>query len=217
MKIRANAALISSALFTFALLGLIRPALWLYFSQSDKVALAKLDIGFQQAAMMAHYLGVACLAIILIGLMVTWTGYVKRVRSAWPVLFVIAWAWAFPLFAWPQLKGPRVFTLPEWIYNAIYEPGSPRSAAELVVIFVLMVMALLLPIKSFFFVRETSPPAQQPSLRLIVRSAVTVLLIVIALLVWIHAQVYEIPPEALSSWRSPPPPPPPPSRAFKAQ
>ena len=215
MRIRADSVFISSVLFTIALLGLIRPALWCYFSGSDKVALAKLDVGFRAEAQMTHYLGVACLAIILIGLIVTWTEYVRQARSAWLVMFVVTWAWAFPLFAWPYLRGPKVFALPEWIYNAIYEPGSPRTAAQLVVIFALMAIALLLPIKSFFLVRETSAPTQALSLKLIGRSAVIVLLIVIALFVWIHAQVYEIPPEQLNFWQqlSPPPPPPTPRKA----
>src|ERR1700731_4643556 len=47
MRIRADSVFISSVLFTVALLGLIRPALWCYFSGSDKVALAKLDVGFR--------------------------------------------------------------------------------------------------------------------------------------------------------------------------
>ncbi len=215
MKIRADLALISSVLFTIALLSLIRGGLWYFFSGTDKAALAKLDIGWQVEAQTAHYLGIACLAIILIGLIVIWTGYVRRARSAWLVMFVITWAWAFPLFAWPQLGGPKVFTLPEWIFNAIYEPGSPRSAAQLVVIFSLMVVALLLPMKSFFLVREEPAPIHALSPRLIGRSAVTVLLLVVALFVWIHAQVYELTPEELNLWRQPllsPIPPPPPTR-----
>jgi hypothetical protein len=74
-----------------------------------------------------------------------------------------------------------------------------------------MVVALLLPMKSFFLVRKGPAPIHTPSPRLVARSAVTVLLIVIALFVWINAQVYEIPPEQLNSWRVPPPPPPPPT------
>ncbi len=212
MRIRADSVFISSVLFTIALLGLIRAARWYYFSGTDEVAIAKLDVGFRLEAQTAHNFGVACLAIILIGLIVIWTGYVKRARSAWLVMFVVTWAWAFPLFALPNLRGPKVFTLPEWIYNAVYEPGYPRSAAQLVVIFSLMVVALLLPMKSFFFVRKQPAPIRTLSPRLVGRSAVTVLLIVIALFVWIHAQVYELTPEQLNFPGVPPPPPPPPRR-----
>jgi hypothetical protein len=213
MRIRIDSVFISSLLFTIALLNLI-PAGRGYFSAgTDEVSMAELDVGFQLASRTAHLLGIACLTIILIGLIVVWTGYIKRSRSAWLVMSVVTWAWAFPLFAWPNLRGPKVFTLPEWIFNAIYERGYPRSKAQLVVTFSLMVIALLLPMKSFFLVRDTSAPTQALSLKLIGRSAVIVLLIVIALFVWIHAQVYEIPPEQMNYWQQLPPPPPPPRKA----
>jgi hypothetical protein len=210
MKIRIDSVFLSSVLFTIALLNLIPAGLWYFSSGTDKVALAKLDAGFRAQLQTWHYYGVASLAITLIALIVVWTGYIKRARFAWLVMFVVTWAWAFPLFAWPYLRGPKVFTLPEWLYNSIYEPGYPRTAAQLVVTFALMVIALLLPIKSFL-ARKTSAPTQVLSLKLIARSAVTVLLIVIALFVWIHAQVYEIPPEQLNFWQQLPPPPPPPT------
>ena len=211
MRIRADLALVSSVLFTLALLNLIPAGQWYFFSPTDAVALARLDAGFRAQLQTWHYLGIASLAIILIGLIVTWTGYVKRARSAWLVMFVVTWAWAFPLFAWPYLKGPRVFTLPEWIFNAIYEPGSPRTAAQLVVTVSLMVVALLLPMKSFFLARKEPAPIHTLSRRLVGRSAVTVLLILIAGFVWIHTQVYELTAEQLSFWQQLPPPPPPPA------
>jgi hypothetical protein len=71
MRVRADSVLLSSMLHTVALLSLVRAALWDYFGT-----------GFQADARTAHYLGVACLAIILIGLIVVWTGYIKRSRSA---------------------------------------------------------------------------------------------------------------------------------------
>ena len=126
-------------------------------------------------------------------------------------MFVVTWAWAFPLFAWSYLKGPRVFTLPEWIFNAIYEPRSPRTAAQLVVTVSLMVVALLLPMKSFFLARKEPAPIHTLSRMLVGRSAVAVLLILIAVFVWIHAQVYELTREQLSFWQQMSPPPPPPA------
>jgi hypothetical protein len=204
MRARSDSALISSALFTLALLSLAPSALWDFSGGTD----ARLDAGWQSAAYMAHYLGVACLAIILIGLIVVWTGYVRCSRSAWLVMFVVTWAWAFPTFALPQLKGPRVFTLPEWIYNAIHGPWPPRSPAQMGVIFALMVIALLLPIRSFFFASETSTLNQKPSLKRMGRTVVIALLILVALFVWVHAQVYEIPLDQLNELFVPPAPPP---------
>lgn len=213
MRMRADLALVSSVLFTIALLNLIPAGLWYLSSPTDAVKLARLDEGLRAQSQAWHYLGIASLAIILMGLIVTWIGYVRRRRSAWFVMFVVTWAWAFPFFAWPYLKGPRVFTLPEWIFNAIYEPGSPRTAAQLVVTVSLMVVALLLPTKSFFFARKEPAPIHTLSPKLVGRSAITVLLILIAGYVWIHAQVYELTSEQLSYWQQLPPPPPPATRA----
>ncbi len=217
MRIRADSAFISSVLFTIALLCLIRAALWNALAGHDKVVLAKLDAGFRAEAQTSSYLGIACLAVILIGLIVVWTGYVKRARSAWLVMFVVTWVWAFPLFVLPLFKGTIVLTFSESLYSAIYQAGSPRIVAESVLIFLFMVTALLLPMKSFFPVKERPGPIHRPSPKLVGGAAVAVLLIVIALLAWIHLQVYEIPPAELNSWQQLPAPPPPPPNPCKAQ
>ena len=212
-KIRVDSALLSSILFTIALLNLIPEGLLYFSSPTDRAVLATFEAGTRAQLQTWHYYGVASLAITLIGLILIWTAYVRRSRSAWLVMAFITWAWAFPLFALPYLKGPRVFTLPEWIFNAIYEPGYPRSIAQLVVTFSLMVLALLLPIRPFFFARNESVSTRVPAARLLGRSAVTVFLIAIAVFIWIHAQVYELTPEEMIYWRVPPPPPPTPTRS----
>lgn len=211
MKVRADLALVSSVLLTLALLWLRPIAMWNIAATTDQAALERLDSGDLHAAHLAHAFGVTCLAIILIGLIVIWTGYVRRSRSAWLVMAVITWAWAFPLFALPQLRRPRMFTLPEWIYNAIYGPGSTPTESQQLVIVALMVIALLLPIRSFFFSRATSAQTQELSLKRVSRFAVAVVLIVTALFVWIHVQVYEIPLEQVANWMQVAPPPPPPN------
>jgi hypothetical protein len=217
MRIRTDLVFISSVLFTIALVCLI-PAFWAnVLTERDKIALAKLDAGYRLAAQTMSDLSVVCLAIILIGLIVIWTGYVKRARSAWFVMFVVAWIWAFPLLVFPLFRGRVVVTFSERLYDAIYQPGSARTWAELVLIFLLMVIALLLPIKSFFLVREIEEPTHRPSLKLIGGTVATVLLGMFALLAWIHFQVYEIPPDMLSSWQQLPPPPPPPQAPCKVQ
>jgi len=217
MRIRADSVFISSVLFTIALLWLI-PAFWAnVLTERDKISLAKLDAGYRLAAQTMSDLSVACLAMIAIGLIVTWAGYIKRARWTWVVMSIVVWVWAFPLLVLPLFKGRIDLTLSEWLYSAIYQPGSPRIWAEVVLIFLLMVIALLLPIKSFFLVREIQKPIHRPSPKLIGGSAVTVLLSMIALLAWIHFRVYEIPPAELSSWQQLPPPPPPPQTPCKVQ
>lgn len=210
MRLRADSVLIASVLFTIALLCLIPPCLANALAGRNRMALATLDAGFRAVAQLTGTLGVACLAMILIGLIVIWTGYIKRVRWAWLVMFVLAWAWAFPLFVLPWFTARWVLIFPEVLYSAIYEAGSPRVAVESVLIFLLMVIALLLPIKSFFLAGGIQGAGRRPSRKLMAASAVSLLLVVIGLLGWIHLRVYEIPPDALRSWQQLPPPPPPP-------
>ena len=91
MRIRADLVFISSVLFTIALVCLI-PAFWAnVLTERDKTWLVKLDVGYRLAAQTMSDLSVVCLAIILIGLIVIWTGYVKRARSTWLVMFIIVW------------------------------------------------------------------------------------------------------------------------------
>ncbi len=93
--------------------------------------LATLDAGFRAEVQTSHYLPVACLAIILIGLIVIWAGYVNCARSAWLlwlVMFVVTWVWAFPLLLVLQLfEGKMNVTFSEWLYKAISEQGLARS------------------------------------------------------------------------------------------
>jgi len=154
MRIRVNSVFISGVLLTIALVSLIPAALRNALAGRDKILLATFDAGFQAEAQTSHYLGIACLAIILIGAIVIWTGYVERERSAWLVMFIVVWFWAFPLFILPFVSalvhGRVVLTFSETLYGAISEGGTPRSVVESVLIFSSMVIALLLPIKRFF-------------------------------------------------------------------
>ncbi len=156
MKIRSDSVFVSSVFFTIALLCLIRAALWNLQGWHDKVLMAKLDAGFRAQVQTASYLGFACLAIILIGLIVIWSGYISRSRSAWLVMCVITWIWAFPLFVSPLFEGKIVVTFSEWLRDALSEPGLPRTLTESTLIFLLMVIALILPTKAFFF--RGNPP-----------------------------------------------------------
>jgi hypothetical protein len=211
MRTRVDSAFISSVLFTIALVCLI-PTFWAnVITDHDKIWLAKLDDGYRAAAKTTSDLSVVSLAVILIGLTVVWTGYTKRVRWTWAVMFIVVWVWAFPLLVMPLLGHKRSLSIPEWIYTAISYPGTARAWAEMVLIFSLMVIALLLPVKALFLVREGSRPIHRPSPKLIGRSVVAVLLIGIALLAWIRLSAYEISPAELTAWQqfSAPPPPPP--------
>jgi len=95
--------------------------------------------------------GITSLAIIAIGLIVTWAGYIKGVRWTWFVMFVIVWVWAFPVLLLPYLQLWRnVVAITEWLPDAIKQSGPSRDFVEVVLIFVLMVLALVLPVKTLF-------------------------------------------------------------------
>ncbi len=83
MRVRPDSVFVSSILHTIALLFFVHPALWYYGASGESAAKAGLDVGFQGEAYADHRFGVACLAIILIGLIVVWAGYAKRSRLAW--------------------------------------------------------------------------------------------------------------------------------------
>jgi hypothetical protein len=217
MRIRRRDSLfVSSVLFTIALLWLI-PTFWgNVLTGRDEMALWKLDAGDMHAAETMSQLSVASLAVILIGLIVVWMGYAKRERWTWLVMLILVWVWAFPLLALPPLKalfeGRMVLTLSEWLYTAINHPRSARAWAESVLIFLLMVIALLLPIKKFFIVREIEETIHRPSPRLMGMSFVGVLVIISTLFTWIRLGVlYEIPLSELNSTQRLPSPPAPPT------
>jgi hypothetical protein len=122
-------------LFTIALLWLL-PWYWRdafagrYVGSPDSLGAA-----FQIAARELVDFGVASLVIILLGLIITWKGYVNHERWAWFVLFIIVWVWAFPLLVLPLLTHKMGYTFTELLNSGIYQRGIPRIAAESVLIF----------------------------------------------------------------------------------
>ena len=215
MKIRLDSILASTVLHTIALLALVQAALW-NFSGRTKALLAPMEAGFPDDTQTRHYMGICLFALILMGLIVTWTGYVNMRRSAWLVMFVIAWVCVFPLFVLPfvspLLHGRLELTFSEFLYNAIDGWGLPREFLESILIFSAMLAGLLLPIKKFFGAHDRDEPTHRPSARLVGFSAVGILVVLTALYAWVRiGAVYEIPTRQLSTWFEAPPPPPPPT------
>jgi hypothetical protein len=214
MRVRPDSVFISSILHTIALLFYVRPALWYYGAASDRAALARLDAGFQGEAYAEHRFGVACLAIILIGLIVVWTGYAKRSRPAWFVMFVIVWFWAFPVFIpiVPLARGEFMLTFPEFFYHAISGPGMTTQMVRSILMFLIMVVGLALPMGRFFIERKANEPVQLPSKRLAISLLIGIPVATLALFCWLRVGVlYELPTEQLNTFLVQPPPPPPPT------
>ncbi len=211
MRVRPDSVFISSLLHTVALLYFIRPSLWNLLLSKSHFAGAN---GSQRVPGEAQ--SVASLAIILIGLIVVWTGYAKRSRPAWFVMFVIVWLWAFPRFILsiiPLLIRERSsFTFPELLCDASLGPGFPRDVVELHLAFLLMVIGLTLPIGRVFVARKADEPVHLPSRRLVGFSVIGAMVAVIVLFFWLRLGIpYEIPEAQVNVlFVAPPPPPPPP-------
>jgi hypothetical protein len=215
MRVRPDSVFVSSILHTIALLFFIHPALWYYGAPSDPAAVARFDAAVQLELYADHYFGVASLAIILIGLIVVWTGYAKRSRPAWFVMFVIVWFWAFPVFILPSplIRGYLILTFPEFFYDAISGPGMATQVVRTILMFFIMVVGLALPMGRFFIARKANEPVHLPSRRLAVSLLIGIPVTALALYCWLRVGVvYELPTAQLNTFLvAPPPPPPPPS------
>jgi hypothetical protein len=66
------------------------------------------------------------------------------------VMFVIVWVWAFPVFIIPYLKpwGGDA-TIAQSFASSISGGGPARNFAEALLAFLLMLLALVLPLKTF--------------------------------------------------------------------
>ena len=164
MKIRRDALAVSSILFTLALLWLVPPILEIArathqsrfrdISSTPEAGIA------QDQIVIPNYdapIGFASLAVIGIGLIVKWAGYIRGVRWTWFVMFVVVWVWAFPVLLLPSLQ--HMAPIKEWLPE-VRESGPARNFVELVLIFLLMVLALILPVKTFILGRGAGPGKQ---------------------------------------------------------
>lgn len=158
MKVRRDAVAVSSILFTLALLWVTPPMLRnsqaTYQSRLRDISSTPEAGIAQDQVVIPNYdapIGFASLAVIGIGLIVTWAGYIRGVRWTWFVMFVIVWVWAFPVLLLPSLQ--HMAPIKEWLPE-VRESGPARNFVELVLIFLLMVVALVLPVKTFILGRR---------------------------------------------------------------
>ena len=127
-------------------------------------------------------LGFAYIGIVAIGLIVLWTGYRKKERWAWLVMLIILLCFSFPSSALPVLLQIHRFGWPilldlfgafrggEWLHCWIvslrpnYSSGiacMPVLILSSLLNFLVMLVALLLTIKAFFW----EPIPTQPGMR----------------------------------------------------
>jgi hypothetical protein len=122
----------------------------------------------QDQVVMPNYaapIGIASLAMIAIGLIVAWAGYLKGVRWTWFVMFVIVWVWAFPVFLLPIFQNGEhdLSLIAPTLKSAMSHSGFAREVVKVFVMFLLMVVALVLPLKTFFGQRSGPDKSAQAS------------------------------------------------------
>jgi hypothetical protein len=157
LKIRHDAVALSSLLFTLGLL-IPMPSM---LGNAWTVRQMRLVIagGFGLWNYFAP-IGFTSLAIIVIGLIVTWSGYIKGVRWTWFVMFMIAWGWACPVLVLPEFHWRNMLPIsqwPQWPPLILTGVGPQLGFPESVVAFLLMVLALALPAKTFLVGNHGAP------------------------------------------------------------
>ncbi len=178
MKFRLSTTAISAWLFSLCLVLSIPVAL------SNASTWNELTIRLPLGGMWNFLapLGFAYLGIVAIGLVVLWTGYRKRERWAWFIMLIALLFFYFPLyvlpvvlqsrrFGWPHLLDFLVvFHVGEWWHCWIaslrpnYLGGLACVPFEILIRpfeFFVMSIALLLPVKAFFW----KPVPHQPGMR----------------------------------------------------
>jgi energy-coupling factor transporter transmembrane protein EcfT len=158
LKIRRDALAISSVLFTVALL-IPLPAM---LGNACTLPQTRLDIAGRMGSQNYYApMGFASLAVIVIGLIVIWAGYIKGVRWTWFVMFVIVWGWAFPVLLLAEFHWRNMMPIAHWPPLALKGRGPQLGFAGSVLTLLLMVLALVLPAKTFIMGRgigQTGPP-----------------------------------------------------------
>ena len=97
--------------------------------------------------------GLASLTVIIVALIVTWTWLVAGSRVAWVIMAVIVWVWACPIMMIfrlhiGSLSSLSLSGLRDWIVSAWREDGLPRVALMNPIMFSLMLIGLILPVRA---------------------------------------------------------------------
>jgi biopolymer transport protein ExbD len=178
MNVRCSTTPISALVLSLCLVASIPAAL------SNTSTWNELTIKLPYGAMWNFLapLGFAYLGIVAIGLIVLWTGYRKEERWAWFVMLVALLFFYFPSAVLPVLLDVRRFGWPYLLYLlgafrtggwwycwiASMRPGSAVGIARFPVAimirpveFLVMLIALLLPVKAFFWKPVPDQPGMQ--------------------------------------------------------
>jgi hypothetical protein len=150
MKIRFSTTLVSALLMSLCLMFFIPASL--QFASTWKILYYDETLGFREPNLLMP-LGFCALGFEVIGLIVLWTGYRKKECWAWFVMLSILLFFVFPdnvLKLLLEMQTPAF----QWPYllNGIRDVYWPSISTALGVLdFLVMLVALLLPIKAFFW------------------------------------------------------------------
>jgi len=153
MKIRWDMTLVSALLLSLCLLGCIPGSL--------RLALNWQELRFSCVVVQNFTMSIGLLRFgyVMIGLIILWTGYRKGERWAWFVMLAILLFFSFSVDVLPWIM--QFHTRTQW---ALWARGLQwcawlRTGTALGVInFVVMLIALLLPVKAFFWTKTRSQP-----------------------------------------------------------
>ena len=145
MRLNRDLRTISSVLFTFALL-IPMPAM---LGNAWTLRQAGFDIaGCMEVQNYYAPIGFASLAVIIVGLIVVWTGYFRGERWTWFVLFLIAWGWAFPILVLSEFHWRNMMPIAQWPPLVPTGRGPQLGLGGSALTFILMVLALVVPVKT---------------------------------------------------------------------
>jgi hypothetical protein len=101
---------------------------------------------------MTQTAGLASITVIIVALIVIWTWLVAGSRVAWLIMAVIVWVWAFPIMMISRLHiGPVSSSqLKDWIVSAWHQDGLARVSLINPIMFSLMLIGLILPLRALF-------------------------------------------------------------------
>jgi len=148
MKIRYDAVRVSSVLLSIGLLSLVPASLhWVSTWRDLNIEMP----GFHQQNYFMP-LGFYSLGLEIIGLIVLWTGYLRKERQAWFLMVIITAFLVFPLNGLKLVlqMHTSAFTWPDLLYGvrAGWRPDIWMAVGALTVL--IMLIALILPIPAFF-------------------------------------------------------------------
>lgn len=145
MRIRPNIFLASSLLLTPAFF-------WLLPS------FIRCCVSYTRTETMTQTAGLASLTVIIIALIVIWTWLVAGNRVAWVIIAVIVWIWAFPIMMLPlvtHIVALSLSDLSDSVAAAWHGDHLSRIALGNTVLFLLMLIGLILPVRALFRIRKS--------------------------------------------------------------